>query len=129
MKMSVALALLLIAACRDSPAPADQPQAHAGAPANEAPVQDGRIECAVAGRGFERSCTVEQREAAEGLALVVRHPDGGFRRLLLPRDGSGVRAADGAEPATVEVTADGRAEVAVGRDRYRLPAEIRPAPR
>lgn len=87
------------------------------------------VECAIAGRAFERSCTVERREGPEGLTLTIRNRQGGFRRLLLPRDGSGARAADGAERALVTVIGDGRAEVALGGDRYRLPVEITAAPR
>ena len=87
------------------------------------------IECAIGGGAFERSCTVERREGPEGLTITIRNEAGGFRRLLLPRDGSGAVAADGAEPARVTVIGDGRAEVAIGGDRYRLPVEIAPAPR
>lgn len=88
--------------------------------------EDGTIECAIAGRSFTRGCTLEQREGPRGLTLTIRNAEGGFRRLLLPRDGSGAAAADGAEQARVTVIADGRAEVSIGGDRYRLPAEIGP---
>ena len=89
----------------------------------------GTIECAIGGGPFERSCTIDTREGADGLTVTIRNEEGGFRRLLLPRDGSGAVAADGAEPATVTVIGDGRAEVAIGGDRYRLPVAIgaRPA--
>ena len=53
---------------------------------------------------------------ANGEALVIRHPDGSFRRLI--RDGDSLSSADGAgepmmasEGETVEFTVDG--------DRYR----------
>ena len=83
------------------------------------------VDCAIGGaERFERVCRLEQREADDGLTLTIRNPQGGFRRLLLPRDGSGAVAADGAERATVTVIADGRAEVAIGGDRYRLPATM-----
>lgn len=94
--------------------------------ADEAPRGEA-IECAIGGGGFERSCTLQQSEGPEGLTLVIRNRRGGFRRLLLPRDGSGARAADGAERAQVTMVADGRAEVSIGGDRYRLPAAIGPA--
>ncbi len=52
----------------------------------------------------------------DGNALVIRHPDGSFRRLI--RDGDSLSSADGAgepmmagEGETVEFTVDG--------DRYR----------
>jgi len=86
------------------------------------------VECAIGGAGFERNCTMERREGAEGLTLTIRNEAGGFRRLLLPKDGSGAVAADGAERARVTVLGDGRAEIAIGGDRYRLPVEIPPAP-
>jgi hypothetical protein len=87
------------------------------------------IECAIGGGAFGRGCTIEQREGPEGLTVTIRNQAGGFRRLLLPKDGSGAVAADGAEPARVSVLGDGRAEVAIGGDRYRLPVAIAPAPR
>lgn len=91
------------------------------------PVQRGEpIECALAGTAFERSCSIETREGQSGLTVTLWNPRGGFRRILLPRDGSGAVAADGAEPARVTVIADGRAEVAIGGDRYRLPVSLGP---
>lgn len=84
------------------------------------------IECAIGGGAFGRSCTVERAEGPEGLTLTIRNARGGFRRLLIPRDGSGARAADGAERAGVTVLADGGAEVSLGGDRYRLPAAMGP---
>jgi hypothetical protein len=74
---------------------------------------------------FERVCTVERAAGAEGLTLTIRAPGGGFRRLLVTKDGRGVVAADGAEEARVSPIAADRIEVAVGRDRYRLPATVR----
>lgn len=84
------------------------------------------IDCAIAGGNFTRGCTVERREGEDGLTLTIRNERGGFRRILLPRDGSGARAADGAERAQVTVIPDGRAEVAIGGDRYRLPTAMGP---
>ena len=57
--------------------------------------------------------------------LTIRHPDGGFRRLRITADGRGVIAADGAEPARVSVIGPADIEVAVGGDRYRLPATVK----
>jgi hypothetical protein len=96
-----------------------------GSGADQARTGDG-IECAIGGGAFEPSCTVERQEGREGLTLTIRNARGGFRRLLLPRDGSGARAADGSERAVVTVLPDGRAEVALGGDRYRLPAAVGP---
>jgi hypothetical protein len=89
-------------------------------------ASDERIECAAAGAAaFARDCTVERAKSAEGLILTVRRPDNGFRRLLVVNDGRGVIAADGAEAAKVTLIGDGRIEVAIGGDRYRLPATVK----
>jgi hypothetical protein len=94
------------------------------------PPRGDAIDCALGSAGFQRQCTFEQRETADGLTLILRRPDGGFRRLLLRRDGRGAIAADGVEQPQVTTIADGRAEVAIGGDRYRLPATVgRPAAR
>ncbi len=122
---SAVLPLLALAACSQQPADPgamsnaiDNAQAAAGG--------DERIECAAAGAtAFARDCTVERTESAEGLILTVRQPDNGFHRLLVVSDGRGVIAADGAEAAKVTVIGDGRIEVAIGGDRYRLPATVK----
>lgn len=89
-------------------------------------AEEERVECAPAGAGeFRRTCTVERVEGAEGTVLTVRHPDGGFRRLLVTTDGRGVVAADGADKAVVSIIDDDRIEVAVAGDRYRLPATVK----
>lgn len=89
-------------------------------------ADDGRIDCAVAGAAaFERVCTVERLQGPDGTILTIRHPDGGFRRLLVANDGRGVVAADGAEQAFVSIVADNRIEVSLGGDRYRLPATVK----
>ena len=46
--------------------------------------------------------------------------DGGFRRLLVGRDGR-ISAADGAEPANVTPRGPAGTEVEIGGDRFRLP--------
>ena len=88
-------------------------------------ADDSRVECAVAGSDFERVCAIERLAEAEGLTLTIRHPDGGFRRLLVTGDGRGVVAADGAQTARVSVLGADRIEVAIAGDRYRLPATIK----
>lgn len=82
------------------------------------------IDCAVGGASqFTRSCHVERETVDGALNLVIHHDDGGFRRLTVMTDGSGVITADGADPARVTLF-DGEIEVAVGQDRYMLPATI-----
>ncbi|QDZ07588.1 hypothetical protein FPZ24_08875 [Sphingomonas panacisoli] len=123
---SAGLPALLLAACSQQSADPgamsnaiDNAQAAAGG--------DERIECAAAAgsTAFARDCTVERTQSTEGLILTVRRPDNGFHRLLVVTDGRGVIAADGAESAKVTVIGDGRIEVAIGGDRYRLPATVK----
>ena len=96
------------------------------APQFGAPQDEGnRIECRFGGlEQFERSCTYE-REGERGEIIVIRKPDGGFRRLRIVGDGRGVIAADGAEPARVTILTGDRIEVEIGGDRFRLPATMR----
>lgn len=87
---------------------------------------DGRIECRIGeAQEFERFCSIETAESDAGPTLVVRKPDGGFRRLRVTGDGRGVVAADGAEQAQVTIIADDRIEVSIGGDTFRLPATVR----
>lgn len=80
-----------------------------------------QIDCSLNGAvGFGRDCTME-RVTKEGQSqLVVRHPDGAFRRFDLGVPGRGIVTADGAEQAEV-IERGGHVEVRVGSDRYRLP--------
>lgn len=94
------------------------------APEASAADADDRIACAVGGAAeFARACQVERTEADGTAILVVRHPNGGFRRFEVMRDGTGLATADGAEQAEVTLLEQG-IEVAVGSDRYRFPAQI-----
>jgi hypothetical protein len=106
MKRPAAL-LLLLSAC-------------GGSPASRA---EEKVDCAVDGAtAFARVCTIERSSGPE---FTLRSPSGGFRRLARVGDGRGVVAADGAEQATVTVLGKDRIEVAIGGDRYRLPATVR----
>jgi len=115
------LALLLLtplAACDKAPGTGSTRQPAATAPAG--------IPCAIHGdKAFANGCSVERSTTEEGLVLVLHHPDGGFRRLLVTTDGRGVVAADGSEQASVSVVGPGMIEVAIGEDRYRLPATVK----
>lgn len=82
---------------------------------------DDKIECAVGGAlQFAVSCAIERGESA---ILTLRHSDGGFRRFTLEADGT-IDTADGADALTLKTLDDGRAEITVGEDRYRLPAGL-----
>ena len=86
---------------------------------------DGRIDCRIGNDDqFQRFCTVERTHTERGPMLTVRKPDGGFRRLLVTRDGRGVTAADGAEQAQVAIVGPNLIDVAIGGDHFRLPARV-----
>jgi hypothetical protein len=99
---------LVLAACSGSPAgTADTDPSH--------PAE--KTDCAISGAAdYKPVCTVERSETG----LVVHHPDGGFRRFELGEGDNRIRPADGAEAAQWRELADGRVEVVVGQDRYRL---------
>ena len=122
MRISSAAALLLLAACHaPSTTATDQPVADTA----------DRIGCARGAETMSRVCTVDRQVGDTGLVLTVRRPDGAFRRLLVTKDGRGVIAADGAARAVVTIVAPDMIDVAIGGDRYRLPATIgtKPTPR
>jgi hypothetical protein len=90
-----------------------QPQATEGADV---------IECALGeGSDFGPHCRAERVRVEGEEQLVLRHPDGGFRRLAVLPDGAGVSAADGAD-AVVQQLDGGVLEVTIAADRYRIPA-------
>ncbi|MBD3728564.1 MAG: hypothetical protein IE933_02545 [Sphingomonadales bacterium] len=90
-----------------------QPQADAGAVT---------IDCAIGPGGtFGPDCKVEQVQEGDAQLLVVRHPDGSFRRFVLLADGRGLAVADGADEAALDYR-NGMLEVTVAGDRYRFPA-------
>ena len=84
--------------------------------------------CAHADEALAANCTIDRQAGQDRLTLTIRHPDGAFRRLAVATDGRGVVAADGAEPARVTVFDPATIEVAIGGDRYRLPATVRAGP-
>lgn len=105
-------AVLLVAAC--TPGEAEQ-AAQAGEP----------ISCALAGASqFAAQCRVERN----GATIVVRHPDGGFRRLEVSADGQNLLAADGAQQSQSARKGD-HFEVILGDDRYVIPVQADAAPR
>ena len=117
---------MLLAGCGDPKADTSAlTKAEAGQ--RSAAADAGRILCAPGGaRDFARSCTLDRVSSAAGLVLTVGNPDGGFHRLLVTKDGHGVVAADGAQAAKVSIVGADEIEVALGSDRYRLPATVKP---
>jgi hypothetical protein len=108
---SAALVCLVLAACS-----ATAPKVAEGAE---------HIACALAGASqFAPNCAVERVTQGGALFLIVRHPDGAFRRFEVLEDGRGLALADGAEVAQIELSG-AELEVAVGPDRYRFPATVK----
>ncbi|HKX89665.1 MAG TPA: hypothetical protein VJM13_10680 [Sphingopyxis sp.] len=115
------LALVALAGCNRAPDNSDLAEAEARGSREAA--ENGRIECALEGaKLFDRTCTVEEMSGDDGAILVVGRANVGYRRLQIATDGRGVVSADGAEPARVAIVGDNVIEVAIGHDRYRLPA-------
>ena len=112
MRISSLLLALALAGCGRSSAP---------------PVADGaeHVACALAGATqFAPTCAVERSQQGSTLVLVVRHPDGGFRRFDVVDTGQGLAVTDGAQVARVAIR-DGLLDVTVGPDRYRFPMTLR----
>jgi hypothetical protein len=85
-----------------------------------------KIACATGGaKEFAADCPYEREIGKDGLILTIHHPDGGFRRFLVTKDGRGIVAADGSEAAAVVPLGAHEVEVTVGTDRYRLPATVK----
>ena len=88
---------------------------------------DGVIDCAIGASGkLEKVCEIDRAVTADGLTITIHHPDGGFRRLLITKDGRGVIAADGASAVTILPLGEHEIEVAIDDDRYHLPATVKP---
>ncbi len=119
MRISSAGALLLLGACHG------QPTSGSNATAIPVAADEDRIECAHGTAPLARLCTVDRLAGDSGLMLTVRHPDGAFHRLLVTKDGRGVIAGDGAERAVVTIVSPDTIDVAIGGDRYRLPATVK----
>ena len=107
MRISSAAALLSLAACGQA-----------------APPPGMAIECVVDGAPAE--CRMEIVASQGGEALRLWHPDGGFRRLSIGRDGYSLRAVGAGE---VDQQLDGdRLRLTIGADRYTIPANWRTGP-
>lgn len=89
--------------------------------------EENRIACALGDETeFTEQCDAERVQNGDRRELVMRHPDGGFRRFEIVSDGRGLVSADGSEEAVVTPLSDGRIQLSVGGDRYRLPATVKP---
>ncbi len=115
---------LLLTACENRPDNAvladaeERAASHAG--------DDGKIECAINGASaFTRDCYTEKLSGEGGVTMIIRHPDGGFRRFNVLTDGRGLEAADGFDKAKIAIVEDGKILVSIGPDQYLLPAQIK----
>lgn len=116
---------LLLTACENRPDNAVLADAEQRA-ADQA-GDDGKIECAInGGSDFTRDCFTERLSGEGGVTMIIRHPDGGFRRFNVLTDGRGLEAADGFDKAQISIVEDGQILVRVGSDQYLLPAQIKP---
>ncbi len=117
--------MLLLTAC-DVKLPDKVAEAKAQKSERAIAEAEGKIECLTPGaQAFAYVCAIDRTQSQDGLYLTLRHPDGGFRRLLVTNDGRGVIAADGAEQAQVVPLADDLIEVSIAGAHYRLPATVR----
>ncbi len=124
--LAAAGALLALAACDPGPAKTKAEHAEDARAQAARDAAEGRIPCALSGGDdFTTRCTIDRTQTQDGLILTVRHPDGGFHRLRVTRDGRGVIAADGAQAATVTIIDKDAIEVAIDGARYRLPATVK----
>ena len=92
--------------------------------AGESPPPPGEtIECAI-GAGAELSpvCTLERVAGTQ--ALVLHHPDGGFRRLARDPATNTLTPLDGAEPLVAQPSDGNAIAFAIGADSYRVPLEL-----
>ncbi|OYX48135.1 MAG: hypothetical protein B7Y97_11535 [Sphingomonas sp. 32-66-10] len=123
-----AAALLMLAACDPGPVKTKADHAQDARTQAARDAAEGRIPCALGdARDFATRCTIDRAQTQDGLILTVRHPDGGFHRLRVTRDGRGVVAADGAKPASVTIIDKDAIEVEIDDARYRLPATVKGA--
>src|SRR6266446_10240481 len=118
MSLRISSAVLLLgalAACSSKSGTAQSGQA------GEAAKTAQMVPCALAGaKSFTDQCQLERGSEDGKPVLVVRHPGGGFRRLVELEGGKRFAAADGADPVSQE--ANGKEiEVTVGDDHYLFP--------
>jgi len=92
---------------------------------SDAPTE--KVACALNGsKDYRSECTVERSKEGGKMLLLLRHPNGGFRRLEEIEPLKRYAALDGADQP--EVTPNGAdSEVSVGDDHYLFVAPPQPA--
>ena len=113
---------VLLAAVLAACSPESSTSAAAGEGPSGASAASSKVPCALAGaKSYTAECVLE-RDSRDGKVLVtLRHPDGGFRRLIELDHGKRFAAADGSDE--VAIAANGKEiEVTLGDDHYLFPA-------
>ncbi len=108
--LCMALPLLLVTACsKDTAAGSEEPD----------PLKT--VPCALAGsKGFTAQCGMERSEVDGKSIITLRHPDGGFRRLVQLDGAKRYAAADGSDDVEIELNG-AEIEVTLGEDHYLMP--------
>jgi glucose/arabinose dehydrogenase len=125
LRISSAAILLALAACSKGGDAQEVVQVAADGSTEELPeaaASPASVPCALKGaKEFKADCLIERSTEGGKIMVLVRHPDGGFRRLIELDGGKRYAAADGAQRA--ELTANGKeVEVTVEDDHYLFPA-------
>ncbi len=80
-----------------------------------------KVPCALAGsRNFTAQCGLERAQVNGKAIITLRHPDGGFRRLIELDGSKRYAAADGSDEVAIESNG-AEIEVTLGEDHYLLP--------
>ena len=120
LRISSALLLFALAACSGQSSSPD-----AG---GQSAAISLAVPCALDGaKTFITTCDVERSSVDGKSTLTVRHPDGGFRRLVELDGGKSFAAADGADDVAIEASGK-EIEVTLGEDHYLFPAPTGAAP-
>ena len=118
LRISSAVLLAALAGC-SSQKVTPETEGQAG---KAAPSAVTAVPCALAdAKTFTASCEIERRNIDGKFIVTVRHPDGGFRRLVELDGGKAYSAADGSDEVALE--ANGKEiELTLGDDHYLFPA-------
>lgn len=114
-------AVLLLAGCNDIAKSPGESAKVQGSVAEKAAGEIGSrtISCGPHTGEAVYSCLLEVDDRKGDLYLTLRQPEGGFRRLVWPKDGI-LAPADGAEPLEAMALKGGGVEVRIGGWRYRI---------
>ena len=122
LRISSAVLLAALAACSSKSGSSGAATQGAGQGTSQSGETAAMVACALAGaKTFTADCRVERSQTDGKTVLVLRHPDGGFRRLVEMDGGKSFAAADGSDDVAIE--ANGKEiEVTLGEDHYLFPA-------